>query len=84
MAASYFIYPFYEVGIVGSECFKKRNELAKKFLPNIVLFGSSEEENLVILKERFVEGKTLIYICEKGVCQLPVEDVGNAIVKLEE
>ena len=84
LAATYFVYPFYEVRIVGSECFKKRNELAKKFLPNIVLFGSSEEENLVILKERFVEGKTLIYICEKGVCQLPVEDVGDAIVKLEE
>ena len=84
LAALYFVYPFYEVGIVGIKCFEKRNELAKKFLPNIVLFGSSEEENLVILKERFVEGKTLIYICEKGVCQLPVEDVGDAIVKLEE
>ena len=83
LAATYFVYPFYEVGIVGSECFKKRNELAKKFLPNIVLFGSPERGNLDILRERFVKDKTLIYVCEKGACQLPVEDVVDTIVKLE-
>ncbi|MEJ2103486.1 MAG: thioredoxin domain-containing protein [Ignavibacteriaceae bacterium] len=71
LAASYFVYPFYEVGIVGSECFEKRNELIREYLPNIVLFGSREEGNLEMLKDRFFKNKTLIYVCEKGACQLP-------------
>jgi uncharacterized protein YyaL (SSP411 family) len=83
LAATYFVYPFYEVGIVGSECFGKRKDLAKEYLPNIVLFGSRDTGNINILKERFVKGKTLIYICKKGACQLPVEDVGSAIIELE-
>ena len=84
LAASYFVYPFYEVGIVGSKCFKNRNELAKEFIPNIVLFGSREEGNLAILKERFVKGKTLIYVCEKGTCQLPEEKIESVINKLKQ
>ena len=34
------VFPFYEVGIIGSNSFEKRNVLMKNFLPNIVLFGS--------------------------------------------
>jgi uncharacterized protein YyaL (SSP411 family) len=82
-AAAYLTYPYYEVGIVGSECFKKRNDLEKEYLPNIVLFGSTEKGELDVLKDRYVKGKTLFYICEKGTCQLPVEDVGTTILQLK-
>ncbi|MCW8961148.1 MAG: thioredoxin domain-containing protein [Ignavibacteriaceae bacterium] len=81
-AAAYLTYPYYEVGIVGNECFEKRDSLVKKYLPNIVLFGSTEKGELDVLRDRYVKGKTLIYICEKGACQLPVEEVGNAIFQL--
>jgi len=81
-AAAYLTYPYYEVGIVGNECFEKRDSLVKKYLPNIVLFGSTEKGELDVLKDRYVKGKTLIYICEKGACQLPVEEVGNTIFQL--
>ena len=83
LAATYFVYPFYEVGIVGSEYFKKRKDLAKKYLPNIILFGTRERGNLEILKERFVKDKTLIYVCEKGACQLPEEKLESVIKKLK-
>jgi uncharacterized protein YyaL (SSP411 family) len=83
IAASYFVYPFYEVGIVGNECIEKRNRLVKGFLPNIILFGSSESGTISLLKDRFVKGKTLVYICEKGACKLPVEEVGNAVAQLK-
>ncbi|MCW8824714.1 MAG: thioredoxin domain-containing protein, partial [Ignavibacteriaceae bacterium] len=81
-AAAYLTYPYYEVGIVGNECFEKRDSLVKKYLPNIVLFGSTEKGELDVLRDRYVKGKTLIYICEKGACLLPVEEVGNAIFQL--
>ena len=83
LAATYFVYPFYEVGIVGHECLDKRNDLTKKYLPNIILFGTRERENIEILKDRFVKDKTLIYVCEKGACQLPEEKLESVIKKLK-
>jgi hypothetical protein len=76
------VFPFYEVGIIGSNTFEKRNVLIKKFLPNIVLFGSKQGGTLNILKNRLVEGKTLIYVCEKGTCQLPEEDIEKALQQI--
>ena len=77
-AAMYLSYPFYEVGIVGSESLKKRKLIVIDYFPNIVLFGSQNGGTLDVLKDRYVKGKTLIYVCEKGACQLPVEDVGKS------
>lgn len=82
-AAMYLSYPYYEVGIVGSECFDKRDSLVKEYLPNIALFGSTEKAELDVLKNRYVKGKTLIYVCENGACQLPVEEVRDAIRQLK-
>jgi uncharacterized protein YyaL (SSP411 family) len=74
--------PFYEVGIIGSGSFEKRNLLTKEFLPNIVLFGSKQGGTLNALKNRLVEGKTLIYVCENRVCQLPVEETEKALKQI--
>jgi len=79
----YLSYPFYEVGIVGSESLKKRKLIVIDYFPNIVLFGSQNGGTLDVLKDRYVKGKTLIYVCEKGACQLPVEDVGKARSQLK-
>jgi uncharacterized protein YyaL (SSP411 family) len=76
-------YPYYEIGIVGEKTFEKRKEIVKNYFPNIALFGSVEKSTLDILKERFADGKTLIYVCENRVCQLPVEDVNEALNQLE-
>jgi len=75
-------FPFYEVGIIGNGSFEVRNLLLKKFLPNIVLFGSKQGGTLNILKDRLVEGKTLIYVCENRTCQLPVEETEGALKQI--
>jgi len=49
------------------------------FLPNIILFGGKSEGSLEVLKDRFVLGKTLIYVCENRTCQLPVEETKKAL-----
>jgi hypothetical protein len=76
------VFPFYEVGIIGSGSFEKRNLLTKKFLPNIILFGSDRGGTLNILKNRLVKGKTLIYVCEKGTCQLPEENIEKVLQQI--
>jgi uncharacterized protein YyaL (SSP411 family) len=82
-AATHQVYPYYEVGIVGNDCFEKRKTLNKEYLPDIAFFGTQKNGTLEILKDRFVEGKTLIYVCENRVCQLPVEEVSKAINQLK-
>ena len=82
IAATHQVFPYYEVGITGGETISKRKQLAKEYLPNIVVFGTEKNGTLEILKERFVEGKTLIFICENRVCQLPVEEVSEALNQL--
>jgi uncharacterized protein YyaL (SSP411 family) len=75
-------YPFYEVGIVGVGSIEKRNTIARQYLPNVLFFGSERNGTLEILQDRFVEGKTLIYVCKEKACQLPVEEVSEALDQL--
>ncbi len=75
-------YSFYEVGIIGSKSMELSRRLSKEYLPNIALFGAETNGSLELLKNRFTEGKTLIYVCENRVCQLPLENVDQAITQL--
>lgn len=71
--------PFYEMVVCGEDALKKTKEIHSKFLPNILLCGSLSESDLPLLKARYHEDKTLIYICVNKTCKLPTEDVNRAI-----
>ena len=76
-------YPFYEVAVTGKDAQKKLAELNQKFIPNKMIAASETVSSLSLLQERFVEGKTLIYVCENSVCKLPVEKIEEAIKLLK-
>ncbi len=80
---SEFVYPYYEVAIVGDDFNTKRVEFVKKFHPNILLLGGKDEGTLELLEQKFVEGKTMIYVCEDKNCKLPVENVNAAEEQLQ-
>ena len=65
--------PFYELAILGENATNEQNKIHKKYLPNLIISGSKTSSKLSILEDRFVEGKTLLYLCEQGKCQLPEE-----------
>jgi len=71
--------PPFEVVILGEEAFKFESDLKKRFRPDIIIAASSQKSELPVFKERFVEGKTVIYICRNHVCQLPVYSVEEAL-----
>jgi len=79
-----FVSPLYEVVIVGSDANKKRRELDEYFLPDVILSGSMQESALPLLHDRYIKGKTLIYVCQNGTCQLPVEKVEDAILLIKQ
>ncbi len=72
-------YPFYEIAISGKNAENIYREFQQKYLPNTVWVSSKNESKLVLLQNRYVEGKTLIYVCRDKVCQLPVEKVEEAL-----
>jgi len=77
-----FTYPYYEVAINGKEADKRYTEFQQHYLPNVVWIGSKKESSLALLENRFVEGTTLIYVCQDKVCQLPVEEVEKALTSV--
>ena len=68
-----------EAAIVGENAINLLNELQKNYLPQVIFCAGTAKSELPLLKERFVPGKTLIYICQNNSCQLPVETVKEAL-----
>ena len=68
-----------EVVILGEKAIELTRELQKYYLPHVIFCAGTIENNLPLLKNRHVPGKTLIYICQNNSCQLPVETVAEAL-----
>jgi uncharacterized protein YyaL (SSP411 family) len=75
----HFTHPFYEVVIVGENAISLKSQMNNYYIPNVLFAGSSEEKNTPLTVKRFVKNKTNVYVCEKGSCQLPLEDITEAI-----
>jgi len=71
------------MAIVGEKAISLLNELQRNYLPHVIFCAGITENNLPILRSRFVSGKTLIYICQNNSCQLPVETVEEALILLQ-
>ena len=69
----------YQIVIIGENA-KALHQQFKGYIPNAV-FAVSEEgnNNFSLFEGRYVEGKTLIYICHNTTCQLPVDSVEEAM-----
>jgi uncharacterized protein YyaL (SSP411 family) len=68
-----------EVAVVGPDAENTIRALNTHYLPNILIIGSKTDNNLPLLKNRFFEGTTLIYVCVNKACKLPVSEVSKAI-----
>lgn len=74
---------YYEVAISGKDALKKTTELNRYYLPNKLITGSEEVSDLPLLKNRFVDNKTLIYVCVDFSCNLPTEKVSDVLPQLK-
>ncbi|MBI4947783.1 MAG: thioredoxin domain-containing protein [Bacteroidetes bacterium] len=93
MLMQHFIYPFYEVAIVGKDVDEKRKELAEHFIPNAIFAGATSppaplpgergEMHISLLENKFVEGKTFIYFCINKTCKQPTEDISEALKEMD-
>ena len=72
-------HPFYEVAVAGKDAREKIRALNKNYIPNKLIAASETMSTLSLLQNRFVDNKTLIYVCENNHCKLPVEKVEDAL-----
>ena len=76
--------PFYELVIIGEDAKQYMQKFKQHYFPNVYCFWSANEnDELEIFKNRFVNGKTLFYVCKNNTCELPVDDFNLLINKLK-
>lgn len=75
--------PYYEVAIVGEDFDARRAKMQRKFLPQAVFLGGAGEGSMKLLKNKSVDGETMIYVCLDKSCRLPVMDAEHALSMME-
>lgn len=80
--SGWFAFQPYEVAVLGDRAAYVSRQLQEDYIPLAVFMGGAEE-NLPLLENKYVDGKTMIYICRNRVCRLPVEDVVKAREELK-
>jgi len=78
-----YTHPFYEVAISGKDAHQKVSDLNKTYIPNKIIAGSTKENIMPLLKNRYLDSETLIYVCVNNACKLPVTEVKQAIKLLK-
>jgi len=78
--------PFHTIVITGEQATEKSGKFLQRFLPDALLAARKTDGSDLppVFAERFVPGKTMIYICGMGYCKPPVEDVQAALKQLKE
>ena len=75
-------YGNFEIAIVGEDFKTKNEQLQNHYLPTSIFMGGTNE-NLPLLEQKLMDDRTMIYVCQNKMCQLPVEKVIEAFNQLE-
>lgn len=70
---------FYEIVVVGKNAFQISKDLTSRYLPNTLVAASKTDADEYLIKNRYIKGDTLIYVCVNNSCKFPVETVDEAL-----
>ena len=74
---------FKEIIIVGPQAKEVNKKIKQHYLPNTLFQISEIETDLPLLKDRFFDDETLIYVCENKVCMRPTKNFEEAINQIK-
>ena len=74
---------YYEITISGSDALSKLKKINQSYIPNKLIAGSLKESKMPLMKDRFNNNETFIYICVDGACKLPETEVEKALKQLK-
>jgi len=70
---------FFEVVISGKKSFEMAKEINSIYFPNILIAASKKDSDRYLLKNRYIKGENLIYVCVNNTCKFPVNNVKEAL-----
>jgi len=76
-------FKYFEIVVVGQDASDKIKELNKNYIPNKLIAGSVKKSDAYLLEGRYIEDKTLIYVCVNNTCKLPVNKVSDALKSIK-
>ena len=79
---SWFVSIPFEVAIVGTEYQTILNKFQNHYLPNVIFSGSKNDGSLPMLKGKYIDGQTTIYVCRNNECKLPVTSIEEVLAIL--
>ena len=77
------VYPYYEIAVIGNNAKETIREINTSYYPNKMFIGSLEESKISLLKNKYVENETMIYICKNKVCDLPTNKIQEALKQIK-
>ncbi len=77
-------YSYKEVVVVGPEAKNINKELQQNYLPNVLFQITNKPSELPLLKDRYFDLETLIYVCKNKVCLRPENTASEALKQINE
>lgn len=71
-----------ELAICSPNAKEANKILTSLYFPNVIIAGTEKPSSLPLLKDRFVEGKDLYYLCQNKSCHLPSATIQEVISQL--
>ena len=73
---------YYEIAISGKDAIKKLKGINQSYIPNKLIAGATTNSTLPLMKGRYNDDETFIYICVDGACKLPQTEVLKSISQI--
>jgi uncharacterized protein len=73
---------FYEVVATGRNAGEFVPEIYRNYHPARIIAGAKSKSDLPLFQDRFVNEKTIIYVCKGNYCKKPVETVAEALEQM--
>ena len=70
---------FFEIVISGKKSIQMAKEISASYFPNILIAASKKDSDKYLLKNRYIKGENLIYVCVNNTCKFPVDNVDAAL-----
>lgn len=78
-----YLFPTYELAICGENAQEKYQEFAKLYQVNIISAYTTKKSDFPLFADRFVNAKTLYFLCEDQTCKMPVENLDEVLKLLK-
>ncbi len=72
-------FPFLEIVVVGPDWRSVVDQMKKTIVSKVLWAAGPGDSQLPLLRGRPVFGKTVIYVCKDNVCDLPTENIAEAL-----